>query len=85
MKILSVRRGAGQPIIAWLDIELEPGVRIYDITLKRNQAGELRVFAPSPGSKHVVTFDIEFADKIIAMAEAAIGGRSAHGIISSAA
>lgn len=85
MKIINVRRGAGQRTIALLDIELEPGVRIFDISLKRNQAGELRVFAPSPGSKHIVTFDIEFADKIIAMAEAAIGGRSAHGIISNAA
>lgn len=80
MRILNVRRGAGQPVIAWLDIEIEPGIRIYDVALKRNGKGELRVFAPSPGSKHIVTFDIAFADRIIEMAEAAIGSRSANGI-----
>ena len=84
MKILSVRRGAGQPVLAWLDIEVEPGIRIYDIALKRNSRGDLRVFAPSPGSKHVVTFDVAFADQIIAMAEAEIGGRTAHGITKAA-
>ena len=81
MKILNVRRGAGQPVVAWLDIEIEPGVRIFDIALKRNGRGDLRVFAPSPNSKHIVSFDISFAEQIIAMAKAEIGGRSAHGII----
>ena len=79
MRISNVRRGAGQPVLAWFDIEIEPGIRIYDIALKRNGAGQLRVFAPSPGSRHVVTFDIAFADQIIAMAEAELGGRLAYG------
>lgn len=78
MKITNVRRGAGQPVVAWFDLEIEPGVRIYEIALKRNQAGALRVFAPSPGSRHVVTFDIALADQIIAMAEAELGSRSAN-------
>ncbi|MDB5575868.1 MAG: hypothetical protein JWR80_1044 [Bradyrhizobium sp.] len=85
MKISNVRRGAGQPVVAWFDLEIETGIRIYDIALKRNASGDLRVFAPSPGSKHIVTFGIEFADRIIAMAEAEMGGRTAYGKTKAAA
>lgn len=80
MKISNVRRGAGQPVIAWFDLDLDDGaVRVIDMYIKRNSAGELRVYAPSPGSKRIVTFTTDFADRVIAAANADMGGRTAHG------
>lgn len=75
MRILNVRRQAGQPVIALFDIE-HGGFNIYDVALRRNGAGELRIFAPSPNSRRIVTFDRDLADAIIR--ELQDGSLSAH-------
>lgn len=79
MIITNVRRGVGRPVLAWFDVELEPGVRIYDISMRRNNEGNLRIFAPSAGDRRVVTFAPEFADEIISAAEAELEGLKPYG------
>ena len=79
MKIQNVRRQAGQPIIAFFDIEHD-GLNIYDVALRRNGAGELRVFAPSPNSRRIVTFDRDLANAIIREFQTSNGSLSADGI-----
>jgi hypothetical protein len=78
MQITNVRRHAGQPIIALFDIEHD-GLNIYDVALRRNGAGEMRVFAPSPNSRRIVTFDRVLADAIIREFQTSNGSLSANG------
>ena len=50
MKINNVRPStAGGRILARADVELEPGIRVYDVELRMNASGQLRVFAPALG------------------------------------
>ena len=80
MQITNVRHGAGQGLIACFDLEHD-GFHIYDVALRRNGAGELRVFAPSPNSRRIVTFDRALVDQIISNYESSNGSLSAHGAI----
>lgn len=84
MRILNVRRGAGRPILALFDIEHD-GFKIYDVAMRRNGDGELRVFAPSPNSRRIVTFERDLADAIIREYETLNRSLSANGINQSAA
>lgn len=80
MKIQNVRRGAGH-IIAWFDLEVgEAEIRVLNCYVKRNLAGDLRVYAPSPSDHRIVTFSREYSDKIINAAMAAVEGRVADGL-----
>lgn len=86
MRILNARLGTGRPVLLYFDIEVgDRDLRVVNMYLKRNFAGDLRIYAPSPGDKRVVTFSKPFADKIIAAAEAALKERVAHGTNSQAA
>lgn len=80
MRIFNVRPIAGRPVVATFDIEFAPGIRIYDAYLRRNAAGELRLFTPQAGDKRIVTFDIALSDSIIETAVAAARSQMAHGI-----
>ena len=64
MNITNVRRQTGQPIVAFVDLEHD-GITIYDVAIRRNQGGEFRVFAPSPNSKRIVTFEHDLANAIV--------------------
>lgn len=77
MKIINMRPSAGSNTLAVFDVEIDDRIRVFDVALRRNAKGELRAFAPSPGSRHTVTFTPAFADEIIKAAGAAIRSRLA--------
>jgi len=64
MQILSIRpEGGAGNTVARFDVQLD-GMRLYNIALKRGQAG-YRVFAPSAFGIAVVTFTPETASALI--------------------
>jgi hypothetical protein len=77
MNISNVRHEAGRSLIARFDLEVD-GIRVYDMELRRNGDGHLRVYAASPGSKRIVTFDRTVAEAIITEAQRALGGPSTN-------
>lgn len=68
MKILSIRRQPpGGKTIARFDIELVPGVKLYDLKLIRGERG-YRVFGPSIGGGAAATFAPAIADQLAQLA-----------------
>jgi len=78
MDIYNVRRNhAGGSVLALFDLRVG-GISVYNIELRKNQRGDMRVYAPSPDSRRVVTFDLATADILIKQARQALGGPSAN-------
>lgn len=48
MKISNLRQSGAGSHLARFDIEMSPQLKLLDWTLKRNAAGQLRAFPPSP-------------------------------------
>lgn len=68
MQILSIRRQPpGGKTIARFDIELVPGVKLYDLKLIRGERG-YRVFGPSIGGGAAATFAPAIADQLVQLA-----------------
>jgi hypothetical protein len=75
MKILSIRPAPpGGKTIARFDVELMPGVKLYDLKLIRGERG-YRVFGPSIGGGAAATFAPAIADKLVQLA---LGDVSRH-------
>lgn len=78
MEIYNVRRHhAGGSTLAQFDLRVG-GISVYNIDLRKNQRGDLRIYAPSPASRRVVTFDLATAEILIKQARQALGGPSAN-------
>ncbi len=68
MQILSLRPvPPGGKTIARFDIELVPGVKLYDLKLIRGERG-YRVFGPAIGGGAAATFAPAIADKLVELA-----------------
>lgn len=77
MKIRNVRRAAGRAL-ATFDLEIgNADLWVRNCYIKRNSRGALRLYAPSPGDRRLVTFSPAFANQIIAAAVAVVEGRAA--------
>lgn len=77
MKILEIRPvppGAGTKTLAYLDVEIGGHLRLYNLTIRRNTAGRLRVAAPNALGSHTATFHPELAETITRAADAALKG-----------
>lgn len=73
MKILATRPappGSGN-VRARLDVELDNGVRLYDLKAKDGPGG-MRLFGPQHYGGAAVTFPPVIADQIIALLEKAV-------------
>ena len=72
MRILSVRPTAsgGTGLLAFFDVEITPDVRVLDVALHRNRAGQRRVWPPKNGDRRVISFSPALSDSIAAAAEA---------------
>jgi hypothetical protein len=69
LKILDTRlMPAGMSGIARVDVELDVGVRLYNLTLKRGQDGSHRVWAPHAFGRWTATFSPELSAAIAAAA-----------------
>ncbi len=71
--ILAVRPaspGAGN-VRARFDVELESGVRLYDLKLTRSTNG-WRVYGPQHNGAPVITLPIAIADRLVALAIEAV-------------
>lgn len=65
MRILDIRpQPCGGKTVARFDVELVPGVKLYDLKLIRSDRG-YRVFGPAIGGGAAATFAPEIADKLI--------------------
>lgn len=68
MEILSIRQAPpGSKTVARFDVELTPGVKLYDLKLIRGDRG-YRVFGPSIGGGAAVTFSPAIADQLVLLA-----------------
>ncbi|WLS03102.1 hypothetical protein [Shinella oryzae] len=68
MHILQIRRQPpGGKTLARFDIELVPGVKLYDLKLIRGERG-YRVFGPSIGGGAAATFAPAVADQLVQLA-----------------
>ncbi|MDF2811120.1 MAG: hypothetical protein K0S56_2151 [Microvirga sp.] len=69
MKILDTRlMPQGMSGIARVDVELDCGVRLYNLTVKRGQDGSHRVWAPHAFGRWTATFSPELSVAIAAAA-----------------
>lgn len=72
MKILAIRRQPpGGKVLARFDLEIDGGIRCYDLKLTCGPNG-LRVYGPSVGSGAAVTFPPALVAEIVAIAHEAI-------------
>jgi hypothetical protein len=82
MRILALRpEPPDGSILARLDAELTPHVRLYNLQLKRTASGALRVVAPNLRGQHSATFSAELSRDLADAAVAALsinGGHNAH-------
>lgn len=76
MRILSIRPTAGGRDVASFDVELSPHLRMFNLTLRHGQHGDLRTYAPKAAGKHAASFHPDLADQITRAAVAALGGNS---------
>lgn len=68
MKILSIRRTPpGGKQVARFDVELIPGVKLYELKLIRSDRG-YRVFGPAIGGGAAATFTPQIADELAQLA-----------------
>lgn len=70
MKILDIRHspsGSGKTV-ARFDIELVPGLKLYDLKLINGDRG-YRVYGPSIGGGAAVTFSPAIADQLVALVQ----------------
>lgn len=77
MKIIDIwpaREGSSS--LAKFDLELTEQVRIFGLHLKRNDKGQLRIFAPKSGGQHAASFNPEISEEITRAAIAALEGKS---------
>lgn len=72
MRILSIRPApsGGTGVLAVFDVELSPDVRLLDVVLHRNRAGQRRVWPPKVGDRRIITLSPALSDSIAAAAEA---------------
>lgn len=79
MRILSIRRQPpGGKVIARFDVELDRGVRAFDLKLTEGPHG-WRVYAPAINGGAAVTFPPAVVDKLSALAlEALADDKSSH-------
>ncbi|QKD04271.1 hypothetical protein EB235_24620 [Mesorhizobium loti R88b] len=77
MKILSLRPEppGGGAVRARFDVEMDDGIRLYDLKLVQARAG-WRVYGPQHHGGAVVTFPIAIADQISAEAVALVEHQS---------
>jgi len=77
MNIISIRPAPpGGKTLARFDVELVPGVKLYDLKLIRGDRG-LRVFGPSIGGGAAATFAQAIADQLIELVMGDVS-RNAH-------
>jgi hypothetical protein len=76
MHILSIRRSYAPSEIALFDIEITEHLRLFNVALTRNSAGELRSFAPDARGKRAATFHPTLGRMIT---DAAVAALSAGG------
>jgi len=70
MKILSVRPAPpGGKVLAVFDAEVSPGIRLFDLALRRGADGGLRVYAPNAFGRHTATFDADVVTDLAALAQ----------------
>lgn len=79
-KILAIRpapAGAGGRAIAFVDIQLTPDCRLFNLRLVDTVNG-LRVYAPSAFGSKAVTFTAGMASELIRLATIALGDIARH-------
>jgi hypothetical protein len=76
VKILQIRALRSGKDIATFDVAITEHLRLFNLTLRRNEQGALRSHSPKACGKHVASFHPELSEKITAAAVAALGGRS---------
>jgi hypothetical protein len=69
MHILSIRPAKpGGKAIAFFDAEVSPGIRMFDLALRRGADGGLRVYAPNAFGRHCASFSADVVDELSALA-----------------
>lgn len=65
MRIIAIRPAPpGGKVIAHVDLEPSPGVRLYGVRVSRADDGGFRVFGPSNDRGRTCAFDPDVADSI---------------------
>lgn len=75
MKIISIKPvpfGAGEKTRALFDVELDSGIKLYNLKLTRGSNG-LRVYGPRDHNGATITFPIEVANHLATLAQQAMG------------
>jgi hypothetical protein len=70
MRILSIRPAPpGGKVLATFDAEVLPGIRLFDLSLRRGTDGGLRVYAPNAFGRHTATFSTDIVTDLAALAQ----------------
>jgi len=77
LNIMPAPPGDGRAI-AHFNLQLPGGVRLFNLRLARNRAGEVRVYAPTAMGAAVAAFTPEAAGSIIKLATDALEAAYAH-------
>ena len=75
IQIIAVR--PGRNVLARVDVQIGPHLRMFNLLLRRARDGSLRIFAPNASGKHCASFHPELATQITRAAEAALKGHTA--------
>ncbi|MCK0197743.1 hypothetical protein MWN34_12555 [Ancylobacter sp. 6x-1] len=77
MRIIAIRPAPpGGNVVAFVDVEIDERLRLFNLRLHRNQGGEFRIFAHGTAGRHSVGFAPDLAVEITRAAVAAYRSQS---------
>lgn len=78
MQIINLRPPSRPQDMASFDLQIGPHLRLFNLAIRRQANGHVRILAPNAFGKHAATFAPELATRITTAALAAMEGNPAN-------